>query len=234
MQLFYYPQPQQFDVELSLEKEETRHITKVLRKKIGDQIHITNGKGDLFEGTITAVTSNRCTFALKHLRYEKLERPQLHIAIAPTKMNDRMEWFLEKATELGIYRITPILSSNSERRKIKIDRFEKIIVSAMQQSLQLYKPILDDLTPLDHFVNQSFDGIKLMAHCEPYDKKHLKHYMQSSSNICLLIGPEGDFTPSEIEGALNKEFKPVHLGETRLRTETAGVYGASLFNALMF
>jgi len=231
MQLFYFPQPSATDKELSLEKEDTRHITKVLRKKEGDTISITNGKGDLFEATITQLTSNRCQLALEHIRFEAAKKPQLHIAIAPTKMNDRMEWFLEKSTELGIASITPLLCSNSERRRIKEDRFEKIIISAMQQSLQLHKPVLNLFTPFDEFVENNNSHIQLIAHCEETDKIHLSEKLDSQKDTLILIGPEGDFTPAEIKYALKNKFAPVHLGHTRLRTETAGIYAASLFNA---
>lgn len=233
MQLFYFEQPTSNDTILKLEKEDTRHMTKVLRKKVGDNLSVTNGRGDLFEATILKLTSNKCELALKHLRYENPKKPQLHIAIAPTKMNDRMEWFLEKSTELGISQITPLLCSNSERRTVKEDRFEKIIISAMQQSLQLHKPILHPFTPFNDFVETKMVAVKLIAHCEETNKKHLKELLDSNLDTLILIGPEGDFTPDEIENALKHQFAPVHLGHTRLRTETAGVHVASLFNALI-
>ena len=231
MQLFYFPQPNSNSTELSLEKEDTRHITKVLRKKVGDSISITNGKGDLFEATITQLTSNRCQLSLQHIRFEEAKQPQLHIAIAPTKMNDRMEWFLEKSTELGIATITPLLCSNSERRNIKEDRFDKIIISAMQQSLQLHKPVLNSFTPFDEFVASHKCEVQLIAHCEETDKIHISDLLDPQKDTLILIGPEGDFTPAEIQSALEHQFAPVHLGHTRLRTETAGIYAASLFNA---
>ena len=233
MQLFYYSQPNATDESLSLEKEDTRHMTKVLRKKVGDIISITNGRGDLFDATIAQLTSNRCELKLDHVRFEKPKKPKLHIAIAPTKMNDRMEWFLEKSTELGISTITPLLCSNSERRNIKKERFEKIIISAMQQSLQLHKPVLRQFTAIDDFVEQKTDELKLIAHCEEANKKHLSTLLNAEKDTVILIGPEGDFTPQEIEKALDNGFAPVHLGHTRLRTETAGIYAASLFNALV-
>ncbi|BAO55917.1 16S rRNA (uracil(1498)-N(3))-methyltransferase [Nonlabens marinus] len=231
MQLFYFPQATATTTLLSLEKEDTRHITKVLRKKVGDQVSITNGTGDLFDGTITQLTSNKCSLKLQHVKFEPAPSGQLHIAIAPTKMNDRMEWFLEKSTELGITEITPLLCSNSERRSIKWDRFDKILVSAMKQSLQLHKPKLNELTSLEEFMETESSSIKLIAHCEQTQKKHLSGFLEKDLEITLLIGPEGDFTPQEIEQALVKNYQPVHLGATRLRTETAGVYAASLFNA---
>lgn len=233
MQLFYFPQARVNSSLLSLEKEDTRHITKVLRKSIGDTVSITNGLGDLFDGTIIELTSNRCTLELAFIRNEPARKPLLHIAIAPTKMNDRMEWFLEKSTELGVSAITPLLCANSERRNIKLDRFDKIIVSAMKQSLQLRKPILNPLTKIEDFIASNKDEIQLIAHCEETDKTHLSELLRSKSNTTILIGPEGDFTTAEIENALKNKYRPVHLGHTRLRTETAGVYAASLFNAII-
>jgi 16S rRNA (uracil1498-N3)-methyltransferase len=233
MQLFYFPQATASSTLLSLEKEDTRHITKVLRKSVGDTVSITNGLGDLFDGTITELTSNRCILALAFIKNEPVHKPLLHIAIAPTKMNDRMEWFLEKSTELGISTITPLLCANSERRNIKIDRFDKIIVSAMKQSLQLHKPILHPLTKIEDFIASNKDEIKLIAHCEETDKIHLSELLQSNLDTTILIGPEGDFSTTEIENALRNNYRPVHLGHTRLRTETAGVYAASLFNAII-
>ncbi len=233
MQLFYFPQATRDTHKLSLEKEDTRHITKVLRKSVGDNISITNGLGDLFDARITALTSNRCELELHHLRHQEQLKPGLHIAIAPTKMNDRMEWFLEKSTELGITEITPLLCANSERRTIKEDRFEKILVSAMKQSLQLYKPILNELTSVEDFLKYPSNGNKIIAHCEETEKKHLSKLLDHSKNTIVLIGPEGDFTTTEIEMAFTNGFSPAHLGSTRLRTETAGVYAASLYNALI-
>jgi 16S rRNA (uracil1498-N3)-methyltransferase len=233
MQLFYFPQVKINTSDLSLDKEDTRHITKVLRKTVGDTVSITNGLGDLFDGTITELTSNRCTLTLAFIRNEPTCKPLLHIAIAPTKMNDRMEWFLEKSTELGICTITPLLCANSERRNINLDRFDKIIVSAMKQSLQLHKPILNPLTKIEDFIRSNKDDIQLIAHCEETDKTHLSEFLRSNSNTTILIGPEGDFTTTEIKNALKNNYHPVHLGHTRLRTETAGVYATSLFNAVI-
>lgn len=233
MQLFHFPQATKQTTALSLEKEDTRHITKVLRKKVGDQVSITNGTGDLFEGTITQLTSNRCLLELQHLKFVPATTPKLHIAIAPTKMNDRMEWFLEKSTELGIAEITPLLCANSERRNIKLDRFDKILISAMKQSLQFHKPALNPLTSIEDFLESHQNDRQLIAHCEETDKKHLSEFLQKDLNITLLIGPEGDFTSDEIAKAIERNYQPVHLGATRLRTETAGVYAASLFNAMV-
>ena len=150
---------------------------------------------------------------------------KLHIAIAPTKSSDRFEFFLEKATEIGISEITPILTKNSERKKLNIVRCQKIVESAMKQSQRLFLPKLNDLTPLSAFLQQSNSShLKLIAHCEEDDKTELKDLVLKGKDVCILIGPEGDFNPNEIEDALAIDFKPVSLGEKRLRTETAGIY----------
>jgi 16S rRNA (uracil1498-N3)-methyltransferase len=138
-------------------------------------------------------------------------------------MNDRFEWFLEKATEIGIDTITPILCDHSERKVIKLDRFEKILQSAMKQSLQCYLPTINELTPFNTFTNQEFEGHKFIAHCVDTDRKSLKSQLKPNQDILILIGPEGDFSVKEIETALQHNFIPVTLGNTRLRTETAAI-----------
>jgi 16S rRNA (uracil1498-N3)-methyltransferase len=231
MQLFYFHQVQIQSSSLSLEKEETRHITKVLRKKMGDVISITNGRGDLFEGTITSLTSNRCEIQIQFIETRKRFLPELHIAIAPTKMNDRMEWFLEKSTELGVATITPLLCHHSERRNIKLDRFDKIVVSAMKQSLQLFKPAINPLTSFEDFLLSNHEN-PMIAHCAKSSKNHLSDITKSGDNITVLIGPEGDFSDYEIAQAMSQGYRPIELGNTRLRTETAGIHVASIFNTI--
>jgi 16S rRNA (uracil1498-N3)-methyltransferase len=152
------------------------------------------------------------------------KRPfSLHLAVAPTKMNDRYEWFLEKATEIGIEEITPIICDNSERKVVKLERFEKILQSAMKQSLQCYLPKLNQPVSYKDFVDTSFSTTKFIAHCEETDKKSLKSQLKNNDDTLILIGPEGDFSVKEIEMALAADFIPVTLGNTRLRTETAAI-----------
>ncbi|EAS18786.1 conserved hypothetical protein [Flavobacteria bacterium BBFL7] len=230
MQLFYNSQLDTHSTSFTLDREESKHVFKVLRKNIGDIINITDGRGNLYHGTINHITSNRCDLDIAFAEAYPTHDYYLHIAIAPTKMNDRMEWFLEKATEMGISRITPILSQHSERQKINLDRFNRIIVSAMKQSLQFHKPELDALTNFEDFINAKNVSDKFIAHCEDGDKNHLKNLIHKGNSTTVLIGPEGDFTPQEIEMALKNDFKPVSLGSTRLRTETAGVYTAATLN----
>jgi 16S rRNA (uracil1498-N3)-methyltransferase len=148
---------------------------------------------------------------------------QLHLVVAPTKMNDRYEWFLEKATEIGIQEITPIICDRSERKVINIERFEKIILSAMKQSNELYLPKLNPTISFKEFMKHKNKGLQLIAHCEETDKKTLKSVLQSNTDVTVLIGPEGDFSEKEIALALEQNYIPVSLGNTRLRTETAAV-----------
>ncbi len=223
MQLFYNPTISQDAETFFFDKEESKHIIKVLRKKEGDNLFVTNGLGFLFKTEITLASDSKCF--VKIVSSEKSEplKYQLHLAVAPTKMNDRFEWFLEKATEIGISEITPIICEHSERKIIKTDRFDKIIQSAMKQSLQYYLPKLNEPIAFKDFMKQSNNGLNLIAHCEETDKNSLKEVAKSNENITILIGPEGDFSEKEIKLAIENNYIPVTLGNTRLRTETAAV-----------
>jgi len=223
MQLFYNPNISENDISFNFNKDESRHIVKVLRKKSGDLLHITNGNGWLFEGELTLVDTKHCTINIISKALKEKRSYNLHIAVAPTKMNDRYEWFLEKATEIGVETITPIICDHSERKVVKTERFEKIIQSAMKQSLQFYLPKLNPPIAFKDFVNQNFTDQKFIAHCEDTDKTALKSKLKSKQDCTILIGPEGDFSVKEIEIALLHNFIPVTLGETRLRTETAAI-----------
>ncbi len=225
MQLFYAPTISQDSDSYVFPKEESKHIIKVLRKKIDDILHITNGKGWLFKVKITLATPNKCIADIQEAEYHEPTDLKIHLAVAPTKMNDRYEWFLEKATEIGITEITPIFCDHSERKNIKKERFEKIIQSAAKQSLQFHFPILNDALSVKEFLAKSFDGETYIAHCENQEKASLKSRVSkaTNSNFLVLIGPEGDFSTNEIENATRKNFLPISLGETRLRTETAAI-----------
>ncbi|MBF4472319.1 16S rRNA (uracil(1498)-N(3))-methyltransferase [Flavobacterium sp. HJJ] len=223
MQLFYNPAINETTEAFSFDKEESRHIIKVLRKKDGDTLHVTNGLGLLFKTEITLASDNKCTVQI--VSAEKTEAPKykLHLAVAPTKMNDRYEWFLEKATEIGIYEITPVICDRSERKVINIERFEKIILSAMKQCNQMYLPKLNPAVTFKEFVKTEKTETVLIAHCEETNKKSLKSVVTAGTDYTILIGPEGDFSSKEIELALENSYIPVSLGETRLRTETAAI-----------
>ena len=223
MQLFYNPNINEATDSFTFDKEESKHIIKVLRKQGGDILFVTNGLGYLFKTEIVVGSDSKCL--VKIISYEKSETPKyhLHLAVAPTKMNDRYEWFLEKATEIGISEITPIICDHSERKFVKTDRFDKIVQSAMKQSLHYYLPKLNEPISFKDFIKQKKEGLLLIAHCEETDKKSLKSLVKPNENVTVLIGPEGDFSNKEISLALENNYIPVTLGSTRLRTETAAI-----------
>jgi len=223
MQLFYNPGISETTENFSFDKEESKHIIKVLRRNDGDTLFVTNGAGQLFRTEIVLASDNKCT--VKVVASETFKKPayQLHLAVAPTKMNDRYEWFLEKATEIGISEITPIICDRSERKQIKTDRFDKIILSAMKQSNQYYLPKLNEPIAFKDFMKLKPGGQLFIAHCEETQKQSLKNALLPKTDVTILIGPEGDFSEKEIELALSNGYSPVMLGQTRLRTETAAV-----------
>ncbi|MCI2227640.1 16S rRNA (uracil(1498)-N(3))-methyltransferase [Polaribacter sp. MSW13] len=229
MQLFYNSELSKETKQITFDKIESKHIVRVLRKKEGDVLKITNGKGFLFDAEISFANDKRCAAVI--INVEEKQKPwnyYLHIAIAPTKNNDRIEWFLEKATEIGIDEITPIICSNSERRIVKLERFEKIIQSAMKQSLKFTLPKLNQPIKFNEFINQDFEGKICIAHCEKQEKTLLQSIVNPSEKITILIGPEGDFSSEEIKKALGKNFIPISLGESRLRTETAALVAVNI------
>lgn len=223
MQLFYDPNITENYPDVSFSKEESKHIVRVLRKKEGESLHITNGKGWLFTAEIVSANPNNCKVTIKSKELKSRHKYQLHMVVAPTKMNDRYEWFLEKATEIGVNSITPIICDNSERRVIKADRMNKVLQSAMKQSLQCYLPTLNEAISFKDFMKQSYKGPKLIAHCEDNARKSLKELGNLDQEVTILIGPEGDFSVKEIEMAIANDYIPLTLGETRLRTETAAI-----------
>lgn len=231
MHIFYTP-------ELSgntytLNESESKHCVRVLRLEQGDEIILVNGRGGFFTAEIADPNPKRCAVnVIKSELNFGLRNFQVHIAIAPTKNIERIEWFLEKATEIGISRITPLLCRHSERKDIKHDRLEKVMVSAMKQSLKAYLPRLDELTKFNDLIVQPFDGQKFIAHCDDQYRDLLKKLVVPNQNYLILIGPEGDFSSEEIELAISAGFKPVSLGDSRLRTETAGVVACHTFNLL--
>lgn len=224
MQLFYNPEISENAENFFFDREESKHIIKVLRKKEGDNLFVTNGLGFLFKTEIILASDSKCQVKIVSSEKSNPLNYKLHLAVAPTKMNDRFEWFLEKATEIGITEITPIICDHSERKIIKTDRFDKIILSAMKQSLQYYLPKLNEPISFKDFIKQQKnEGFNLIAHCEETDKKSLKEILKPNENVTILIGPEGDFSEKEINLALENNYIPVTLGNTRLRTETAAV-----------
>lgn len=223
MQLFYNSDIKQGDVTFFFDKEESKHIVKVLRKKESDIIFITNGLGFLFESEIILASEKKCEVKITKETFQEPDKFYTHIVVAPTKMNDRLEWFLEKATEISIHEITPIICDHSERKVYKIDRAEKIIQAAMKQSLHYYIPKINEPISFSQFVKSNIDGQKFIAHCEETDKKSFKNEVKKDEKVTILIGPEGDFSTKEINLAIVNNFIPVTLGNTRLRTETAAL-----------
>jgi len=217
----------------TLDETESKHCVRVLRLEKGDEITLVDGRGGFFTAEIADPNPKRCAVnVVKSELNFGLRNFQVQVAIAPTKNIERMEWFLEKATEIGIDRVTPLLCRYSERKEIKHDRLEKVMVSAMKQSLKAYLPHLDELTKFNDFIKQPFEGQKFIAHCEEQHRELLKNEVKPAGNYLILIGPEGDFSPEEIEMAIAFGFLPVSLGDSRLRTETAGVVACHTFNLL--
>ena len=227
MNLFYTPDIQ--DQFYQLDEVESKHCIRVLRLKEEDTIHLIDGKGSLFKAKIIDAHPKRCTVQCIETKTEfgKLNY-NLHIALAPTKNIDRMEWFLEKCTEIGIHEFTPLLSKHSERKVVKHDRLFKVITSAVKQSLKAYHPKLNELTKFSDLVATPFDGGKYIAHCNEGEKIHLKNLYQAKQNALVLIGPEGDFSIEEVNLAKENGFQEISLGESRLRTETAGIVACAI------
>jgi 16S rRNA (uracil1498-N3)-methyltransferase len=222
MNLFYAPDLNFQTKYYIFDKDESRHISKVLRKKVGEKLFLTNGKGLFFEAEITDDNPKKTQISILTVEKKEKRNYKLHIAIAPTKSNERFEWFLEKATELGIDEITPLVTTRSERKKIKTERYQKILIAAMKQSLQTYLPLLHPLTTWDDFIQKDLsEPVKLMAYCQ--SDKPITDYVEKDKDVLVLIGPEGGFSDVELANATKKGFIPVMLSENRLRTETAGL-----------
>jgi len=209
----------------TLNDEESRHCSKVLRLGLGDVVHLIDGKGGLFEAEINHISKKNVQLKIiaKQAEFGKRNH-HLHIAIAPTKNIDRLEWFLEKATEIGIDEITPLICDRSERKIIKEERLEKVITSAVKQSLTAYHPQLNHCISFSECMKKEFAGERLIAHCIDDSAKHfINELVSTHQSYLILIGPEGDFSPQELRVALQIGFKPLTLGKTRLRTETAAL-----------
>ncbi len=222
MHLFYTPDISTDNY--TLNEEESKHCIRVLRLSLGDTINLIDGRGGFYTAEISDVNPKKCCVKITNIinEYGKKEF-YLHIAIAPTKNNDRFEWFLEKTTEIGIDEITPIVSFHSERKVIKKERLNKVITSATKQSLKAYHPTLNDVNKFTDFIKKDFNGEKYIAHCNQGDKVLLKNIYNKSKNALILIGPEGDFSVEEVEMAKANGFIEISLGNSRLRTETAGI-----------
>jgi 16S rRNA (uracil1498-N3)-methyltransferase len=223
MELYYSKQVE--GNEARLDETESGHLARVMRHRPGDVISLTNGEGNLFEAVIVDASPKSAIVKLLQEIRSEAASPLIHIAIAPTKNIDRFEWFLEKATELGVTEISPLITRRSEREKLKHDRLQKILISAMKQSLRLRLPKLNEMASLQNFLllHSSGGQQKLIAHCRQPDLSALKKIYQPNAPVILLIGPEGDFTADEITLAEENRYVSVSLGKARLRTETAGL-----------
>lgn len=229
MQLFYVPNIS--GAEVILDETESKHAIRVLRLNAGTLVQIIDGKGGFYIAEISDANPKKCRLRIIESKQEFGKKDfKLHIAIAPTKNIDRFEWFLEKATEIGIDEITPLLSEHSERKTVKPDRLEKILVSAIKQSLKAYLPKLNELTTFKDLVLNATEPQRFIAHCEEGEKPHFKNRVQKGTDCLLLIGPEGDFGPEEILFAKQNGFTEISLGTARLRTETAGVVACHIVN----
>lgn len=221
MQIFYTPDIIEKYV---LPEEEAAHAIRVLRLSEGDPVLLTDGKGYFYEAIIIKAHPKHCEIAIrKTIKQEPLWNTHLHIAVAPTKNMDRMEWFVEKSTEIGIDSITCLYCRYSERKEIKTNRLEKIMVSAMKQSQKAYLPTLEGMTPFREFIKQPYAGRKFIAHCGAGERVLLKDTYKAGQDARIVIGPEGDFSAEEVDLAIAYGYEPISLGESRLRTETAAL-----------
>ncbi len=230
MHVFYTPE---ILTNPELPEEEAGHCLRVLRLTTGDEVMLTDGQGSFYKAVISAASGKRCQVRIiETLPQEKGWTGHLHVAMAPTKNMDRTEWFAEKATEIGFDELTFLNCRYSERKVIKTERIEKILVSAIKQSLKANKPILNEMTPFDRFITQDFAGQKFIAHCYPGEKTLLKDAVRPGEDAVVLIGPEGDFSEEEVAKALAAGFRPISLGKSRLRTETAALVACHTLNLL--
>lgn len=231
MQLFYIPEISGDLV--TLDETESKHAIKVLRMSVGDRVQIVDGKGGIYDAKIADVHPKKCQLSIVSSQKESSRKNyRLHIAIAPTKNIARFEWFLEKTTELGIDEITPLLTEQSERKVLKYDRLEKILVAAMKQSQKTFLPRLNKLISFEDFIQQTVEKEKFIAHCFDGEKKHLKNAIRKENDLLVLIGPEGDFSLEEVVFAKQNGFEEISLGYERLRTETAGVVACHIANLM--
>lgn len=209
---------------ISLPEEESKHCVKVLRMKEGDRFCVSNGKGSLFDAELLDANPKKAVASLynEYAGYDNKDFV-LEIAIAPTKSNDRTEWFLEKATEIGIDKVKLFASCHSERKVANVDRFRKVMIAALKQSIKSKLPLIEDVVSLETLVKQPFDGKKYIAYISENVTEQLCDIYKKGDNVLILIGPEGDFSPEEVRVAMDYGFIPVSLGHARLRTETAAL-----------
>jgi len=229
MHLFYTPDIAS-DI-YTLEEQESKHCIRVLRLKIGDEITLTDGIGNMYFSKIIEAHPKRCTVEVVEVKKGYGKRSfTIHIAVAPTKNIARTEWFIEKATEIGIDKITPLICEHSERKTTKTERLAKVVTSAVKQSLKAYHPVMNNSIDFKKFIEQKFEGEKFIAYCSDEYRGSLKNIYRKGEDALILIGPEGDFSPAEVDLAIKHGFMPVSLGHSRLRTETAALYACCVVN----
>jgi len=237
MHLFYSPDIKEKELMINqkhqLPPEEASHAIRVLRLKSGDRIDITTGRGHWINAEIIATSKRECVVEFKKIAHKYGQRDfHLHLAVGPTKNIKRFDWFLEKATEMGIDEITPIISYHSERREVKIERSNKVLTSAMKQSLKAYHPKLNPVISFTDFIKESKESQKYIAHYTGPEQLLLKNMDLPAKDVLILIGPEGDFSKQEVDEAIATGFIPVSLGNNRLRTETAALTAVFTINIL--
>ncbi len=225
----YAPDLQPGQPAYTLSEEESKHAVRVLRLGPGDAVALVDGRGGIYQAAVADANPKRCQLRIAARAQVPPRSYFMHVAVAPTKNLDRMEWLVEKAVEIGVERISFLRCARSERRELKLDRLEKIAVSALKQSGQAWLPQLDELTDFADFVRASAPETTFVAHLEAGERTALAQVVVAGPGCCVLIGPEGDFTPAEIELALSRGIRPVTLGPSRLRTETAAL--AAVFTA---
>jgi 16S rRNA (uracil1498-N3)-methyltransferase len=225
MQLFFIPH---LSIDFTIEGEEAGHISRVLRKKVGDFFEVTDGTGKGYKAEIVEMGKNDISARiLEEIKVDFEIKTRVHLAVAPTKNIDRFEWMIEKAVELGVSEITPILCDRSERKIVNIERMNKLALAAMKQSGRFLLPKVNELVKMEKFKTDS--ELKLIAHCEDIEEKNELNQLPITKSVTILIGPEGDFSPKEIEKAKMENYQPISLGKSRLRTETAAIYAMSFF-----
>lgn len=227
---FFFSENTESDI-FTLNEEESAHCIRVLRKSVGDPLTVVDGQGTLCHCRIIEAHPKHCSVQVdERLKDYNRHTFFLHLAVAPTKNTARTEWLVEKAVEMGVDRITPIVCEHSERCVLKRERLSKIAVSAMKQSLKAFLPVIDNPTPVSEIISAPFDGQRFIAYCDGDHRTPLHEAYSSGSNALILIGPEGDFSAAEVQAALSADFIPVTLGNCRLRTETAAIAATAFFN----
>jgi 16S rRNA (uracil1498-N3)-methyltransferase len=212
---------------ITLSEETSKHVVQVLRMKTGEEIGLSDGRGTICQTAIVDAHKKSCTVRVLSTKHEERNKRNVSVGISLLKNTSRFEWFLEKATEIGVTEIIPLLCDRTEKHQFRFERMNNILISAMIQSQQYWLPKLHEPVPFHQAISSSPYDVKLIAHCEEEQKQDVKDYSQGSS-MQILIGPEGDFSEEEITAALKLNFLPVTLGKTRLRTETAGVVAAAI------